>query len=186
MITLNKKQMNSPCVYRVIQGQDVLYVGYGASGMSRIFDVSISQKGRTKAFDDCTEVCVESFVDKAEAAKHEAQLIHELHPIGNGYCPKCRHYVKDHPERLQGRGVFFGKTRHAILALLLEHPEKAYSIREIERAVGICVGAVHREVTNLTKASILRRVLMGKSVYYEAETNSPFFHEMQSMVLKGA
>lgn len=178
--------MNDPCVYRVYKKQEVLYVGCGTSGMGRVFDVSPEQKGRTKAFAQCTEAIVEHFADKAEATKNEAQLIHQLHPKHNAFCPSCGYYAKRRPKRLQGSGVVFGKTRHAILSLLLGSAEKAYFVREIVRLLGIGNGAVHRELTALTNAGVLRREQKGKAVFFQAETNSPFFHEMQSMVLKGA
>lgn len=183
---ISKQQMNDPCVYRVTKNQIVLYVGCGTSGMGRVFDESPEQKGRTKAFAQCTEVDVECFADKTSALKSEAQLIHELHPKYNAYCPSCGHYSKRRPKRLQGRGVVFGKSRHAILTLLLGNEEKAYFVREIAKLTGMSIGPAHRELKNLTKANILRRTPKGKSVFFQAETNSPFFHEMKSMVEKGA
>jgi DNA-binding transcriptional ArsR family regulator len=183
---ISKQQMNDPCVYKVVKVYEVLYVGCGTSGMGRVFDISPEQKGRTKAFAQCDEVDVEYFSDKAAASSAEALLIHKLHPKHNAFCPKCGHYSKRRPKRLQGKGVVFGKTRHAILSLLLNNSEKAYFVREVARLTGVGVGATHRELKSLTKANILRRAQKGNSVFFQADTNSPFFHEMQSMVLKGA
>ena len=185
-MNISREQLTAPCVYQVLKGATVLYVGCGASGMGRVFDITTEQKGRTKAFAHCTEVSVEYFFDKTAALKNEAQLIHQLHPKHNVFCPSCEHYAKRRPKRLQGRGVVFGKTRHAILSLLLGNAEKAYFVREVVRLTGMGNGVVHRELSNLTKANILRRTPSGKSVFFQAEVNSPFFHEMQSMVLKGA
>ena len=184
---ITKQQLTIPCVYQVL-GEDasILYVGCGTSGMGRVFDISPDQKGRTKAFTECTEVMIDHFSDKAAAYSYESQLIHQLHPTHNAFCPKCGHYAKNRPKRLQGVGVVFGRTRHAMLSLLLNNPEKGYFLREVVRLLGTGHGATQRELKKLVQLGVLNRTQKGNFVFYQAEVNSPFFHEMQSMVRKGA
>lgn len=185
-MNISREQLTTPCVYQVLKGATVLYVGCGVSGMGRVFDVSPDQKGRTKAFTECTEVMIDHFSDKAAAYSYESQLIHQLHPTYNAFCPKCGHYAKNRTKRLQGVGVLFGKTRHAMLSLLLNNPEKGYFLREVVRLTGTGHGATQRELKKLVQLGVLNRTQKGSFVFYQAEVNSPFFHEMQSMVLKGA
>ncbi len=186
-ISLTSEQMNAPCVYRVLNAKrKPLYVGCGTSGMGRVFDFSPDQRGRCRAFDSCSSVGIEFFSSKEQAAQVEAAMIHQLHPKFNAFCPSCGYYSKRRPRRMQGAGVIFGKTRHQILALLLGRSEKAYYLREVARLTGLSVGLVSRELKTLTKLGVLRRRQQGKSIFYQAETESPFFHELKSMVGKGA
>jgi len=188
MITLTAEQLTAPCNYRVFDNWGhVLYVGCGVAGMGRVFDFTPEQKGRVKAFQRCSVIEVEFFRTKDRALKAEGDLIHEWHPRFNAFCPRCNHYVKKRPKRLQGRGVLFGKSRHAILSLMFENPEKAYSTREVMRLVG-SNGAAQRELKTLSQPGtcVLRRTKRGNQVFYQAETNSPYYNELRSMVLKGA
>lgn len=187
MISLTSEQLTAPCNYRVLDSRSrVLYVGCGAGGMGRVFDFTPEQKRRLKAFDCCDKVEIEFFSSKEAALKAEGDLIHQLHPKFNAFCPRCPHYAKRGPKRLQGRGLLFGKTRHAILSLLFEHPEKAFFTREVVRSTGLGTGCVQRELRNLAKICVLRREQIAGRPFYRAEIQSPFYNEMRSMVLKGA
>jgi len=187
MLSLKYSQMLAPCVYKVLDvKQHVLYVGFGSGGMGRVFDVSPDQKGRTKAFNKCDSVAVEFFPSIGSAEASEGALIHQLHPKHNAFCPRCNHYLKRRPKRFQNRGVLFGATRHRLLALLLTTPEKAYYLREIARLTGVSVGTTSRELKALVRIHVLKQVRTGHSVFFQAESASPFFNELRSMVAKGA
>ncbi len=180
-MNITKEQLTSPCVYRVLGLKGtVLYVGCGS--LSRVLDINTEQKGRAKAFATCVSVAVEFSSTKEQALLAESKLIHELHPKHNAFCPKCGYYAKRRPKRLQGKGIIFGKTKHALLELFLGKPEKGFFVREAARATGISVGTVHRELKFLAQAGILKKARH----VYQAESSSPFFRELQSMVLKGA
>src|SRR5262249_20957768 len=80
--------------------------------------------------------------------------------------------------------ALFGKTRRAILALLYGHPDESYYLREVVRSASSGQGAVQRELQRLTEGGILRRVLRGRHVYYEANRQCPIFHELHGLVVK--
>lgn len=80
--------------------------------------------------------------------------------------------------------LLFGKTRRAILSLLYGHPEESYYLRQIVRIVGFGLGAVQREVKLLTDAGIIRRRTSGHQVYFQANTDSPVFKELKSLITK--
>ncbi len=80
----------------------------------------------------------------------------------------------------------FGKTRRAILSLLYSHPDEAFYLRQLVRAAGVGLGAVQREVRRLSDAGIIRRMVRGRQVYYQANSHSPVFEELRSLVIKTA
>lgn len=80
--------------------------------------------------------------------------------------------------------TLFGKTRRAVLALLYSHTDESFYLRQIARAAGAGMGAVQREVKNLTEAGIIRRKVQGRQVYYQANPECPVYDELKSMVIK--
>ena len=82
--------------------------------------------------------------------------------------------------------ALFGKTRRAVLALLLTHPQESLYLREIVLAVGLGQGTVQRELQRLTSAGLLARRRQGHQVFYQANRNSPIFKELKSLVVKTA
>ena len=82
--------------------------------------------------------------------------------------------------------VLFGKTRRAILALLLTNPQESFYLRQIVRSAGLGQGAVQRELQHLTEAGLLLRRRQGHQVYYQANQQSPIFKELKILVVKTA
>ncbi len=80
--------------------------------------------------------------------------------------------------------VLFSKNRQAVLGLLYGHPDEQFYLREIVRAAGGGVGAIQRELRELTAAGILRRVVHGRHVYFQANHDCPVFEELRAVVLK--
>lgn len=80
--------------------------------------------------------------------------------------------------------VLFGQTRRAILGLLYGHPDEAYYLRQLARSVGRGLGAVQREVKQLTDAGIIRRTVRGRQVYYQANPECSVFPELKGLVVK--
>ncbi|MBM4431446.1 MAG: ArsR family transcriptional regulator [Chloroflexi bacterium] len=80
--------------------------------------------------------------------------------------------------------ALFGSTRQAVLGLLYTHPEQAFHMRQIARAVSAGQGAVQRELRHLTAAGILRRSVRGHQVLYQANGESPIFAELRGLVVK--
>jgi uncharacterized protein len=78
----------------------------------------------------------------------------------------------------------FGQTRGAILALLYGHPDQSFYTRQIAREVDISVGAVQRELENLSKVGLVVRNSVGSKIFYRANRDAPIFREMQALVSK--
>ena len=80
--------------------------------------------------------------------------------------------------------ALFSKNRRALLALLYGHPDQAFYLRQIVRLSGGGLGAVQRELGQLTAAGILRRTARDTLVYFQANQDCPVFEELKSMVVK--
>jgi predicted nucleotidyltransferase len=73
-----------------------------------------------------------------------------------------------------------------VLAWLLGHADEAYYLRQIARHTGTSVGAVQRELEQLTAAGLLLRTVDGRQVYFRANRNAPVFPELQGLFAKTA
>jgi predicted nucleotidyltransferase len=80
--------------------------------------------------------------------------------------------------------LIFGRTRGAILALLYGRADQTFYTRQIAREVAASVGAVQRELENLTKVGLVIRTALGSQVFYQANRDAPIFSEMHSLVNK--
>lgn len=80
--------------------------------------------------------------------------------------------------------TLFGKSRLAILSLLLvDHTRRCY-LKQIVRLTGLGVGAVQRELAALSDCGILVREPEGKQVYFHANIDCPVFDELKSIIVK--
>jgi len=80
--------------------------------------------------------------------------------------------------------ALFGKTRRVILSMLYSNTDEKFYLRQIIRAAGVGLGAVQREVKNLTDAGIILRSIQGRQAYYQANPECPLFTELKSLVVK--
>src|SRR6201987_2954491 len=80
--------------------------------------------------------------------------------------------------------LLFGRTRGAILALLFGHADQSFYTRQIAREVDASVGAVQRELENLSKVGLIVRNSVGSQVFYQANRDAPIFREIQGLVNK--
>jgi uncharacterized protein len=80
--------------------------------------------------------------------------------------------------------LLFGRTRGAILALLYGHADRSFYTRQIAREVNASVGAVQRELENLSKVGLIIRSSVGSQVFYQTNRDAPIFREMQALVNK--
>src|SRR5438105_15756539 len=80
--------------------------------------------------------------------------------------------------------LLFGRTRGAILALLFGHADQSFYTRQIAREVDASVGAVQRELENLSKVGLIVRNSVGSQVFYQANRDAPIFRELQGLVNK--
>jgi hypothetical protein len=84
---------------------------------------------------------------------------------------------------LDGLGnLLFGRTRGAILALLYGRADQSFYTRQIAREVDASVGAVQRELEDLSKVGLIIRSSVGSQVFYQANRHAPIFREMQALV----
>lgn len=82
--------------------------------------------------------------------------------------------------------ALFGRTRQALLAHLFTRPDEKFYLRELARLTKSGLGAVQREVRQLTEVGILVRTKQGKEVYFQADPSSPIFHDLKSLMIKTA
>ena len=82
--------------------------------------------------------------------------------------------------------LLFGKTRLAILTLLLPEPTRRLHLREIIRLAGAGQGSVQRELTKLVRAGVLSKTREGNLTHYQANRMCPAFDELRGLVEKTA
>ena len=80
--------------------------------------------------------------------------------------------------------TLFGKTRRAVLSLLYSHVDETFYLRQIVRAAGVGLGAVQRELKQLSDAGIIQRIVRGRQVYYQANPQCPVFVELKALLIK--
>ncbi|WP_048441555.1 nucleotidyltransferase domain-containing protein [Caenimonas sp. SL110] len=80
--------------------------------------------------------------------------------------------------------VLFPEYRRRILGLLLLRPEDALHGREIARRAGLPAGTVTRELTRLAAVGLLKREKRGNQQVYSADTASPIYSELASILRK--
>lgn len=90
------------------------------------------------------------------------------------------------PARTDAAALLFGTTRRRVLGWLLGHADEAYYLRQIARHTGTAVGAVQRELEQLTAAGLLHRTVQGRQVYFQANREAPIFPELQGLFAKTA
>ena len=82
-----------------------------------------------------------------------------------------------------GRSLF-GHTRSALLAMLYGHADQSFYVRQLVRAVGAGHGALQRELKCLTEMGLVLRRAQGNQVLYQANSQSPIFSEVKSLITK--
>jgi predicted nucleotidyltransferase len=73
-----------------------------------------------------------------------------------------------------------------VLGWLLGHADEAFYLRELVRHTGGAVGAVQRELEQLTAAGLVLRDVRGKQVYFQANQEAAIFPELQGLFAKTA
>ena len=82
--------------------------------------------------------------------------------------------------------LLLGRTRLAILSLLLTRPDRRLYLRQIIRLLGAGQGAVQRELARLVRAGILLKTREGNLAYFQANRSSPVFEELRMLIQKTA
>lgn len=87
-------------------------------------------------------------------------------------------YQRNSPQSL------FGHTRSSLLAMIYGHSEDSFYLRQLIRAIGSGHGALQRELKALTALGLIVRRPQGNQVLYQANTRSPIFAEIRSLIAK--
>jgi predicted nucleotidyltransferase len=80
--------------------------------------------------------------------------------------------------------ALFGKTRGAVLGLLLSRPDEEFHVRQVARLSGATLGPVQRELKLLAQVGILSRREVGRQILYQADPASPIRDELRGIVIK--
>lgn len=80
--------------------------------------------------------------------------------------------------------TLFGKTRRAVLSILYSHTDESFYLRQLVRIAGIGIGAMQRELKQLTDSGIIRRLRIGRQIFFQANTDCPVFKELRDLVIK--
>jgi predicted nucleotidyltransferase len=78
----------------------------------------------------------------------------------------------------------FNKTARSLMALLYGRPDEEFYINQLMKATGSGSGAIQRELKRMTEAGLIIREKKGNQVYYQANSKSPIFNELKSVVRK--
>lgn len=88
------------------------------------------------------------------------------------------------PGNLSIAEALFGKAQRAVLALLFGQPDRAFYVREVVTAAGTGASQVQKELENLARAGLVVREPRGNQVWFRANSASPVFRELKSLVAK--
>jgi predicted nucleotidyltransferase len=80
--------------------------------------------------------------------------------------------------------VLLGKTRGAVLGLLLGRPDEEFHVRQIARLSGATLGPVQRELKLLARIGVLKCREVGHQLLYGANLASPVHEELRSLIVK--
>lgn len=80
--------------------------------------------------------------------------------------------------------ALFGKTRDAVLGLLVLRPDERFHLRQVARLSGAGLGPVQRELADLVAWGIVSREQVGRQVFFQARADCPIFGQLQQLLLK--
>jgi len=80
--------------------------------------------------------------------------------------------------------LLFKDYRRRVLGLLLLHPDRQYHVREIARLTGTVAGTLHKELSRLAEAGVLKKQASGNQVLYSANRECLVFEELASILRK--
>ena len=80
--------------------------------------------------------------------------------------------------------ALFPKTRQAVLATTLMHPDRWWFLADLARHIGVPPSSLQREMESLVEVGILLRRQEGKQVYFKPDPNCPILYELQGIMAK--
>lgn len=81
-------------------------------------------------------------------------------------------------------GALFTPVQRRVLGLLFGQPERLFGSGELIRAAASGTGAVHRQLQRLEKVGLVAVTRIGNQKHYQANRQSPIFHELRGLVVK--
>jgi len=80
----------------------------------------------------------------------------------------------------------FGKARQALLSLVFARADEAHLQEALIKQAALGRGAVQRELEFLARAGVVRRMLRGRQVYFQANPDCPIYPELRGLIIKTA
>lgn len=80
--------------------------------------------------------------------------------------------------------VLFSGGQQRVLGLLFGQPDRSFYANEIERLGMTGRGALERELKRMTVSGLVTMTVIGRQKHYQANRNSPIFHELRGITLK--
>lgn len=80
--------------------------------------------------------------------------------------------------------LFTSKTRIKLLLKLFLNPSVSCYLRELSKEFDVSPNALKGELDNLSEAGYLEKEQYGRSIYFRANADHPFFPEIHSIVRK--
>jgi predicted nucleotidyltransferase len=80
--------------------------------------------------------------------------------------------------------VLFGADHRRLLGLLYMRPDESFHLREIARLTGANAGNAHRALHKFEQAGLVKAERIGNQRRYQANLESPIFHELAGIVRK--
>jgi hypothetical protein len=88
------------------------------------------------------------------------------------------------PQRKSLADALFTRTQQRVLGVLFGEPDRSFYASELIRMAGTGSGAAQRELARLEDSGLLVSHRVGHQKHYQANTASPLFGELRSIVLK--
>lgn len=81
-------------------------------------------------------------------------------------------------------GALFTSVQQRVLGLLFGQPDRRFQSAELIRLAQSGTGAVHRQLSRLAEAGLVTVTRAGNQKYYQANQDSPVFHELHGLIVK--
>jgi len=82
------------------------------------------------------------------------------------------------------KNLIGSKTRQTILKAFIDSPDTEFYTRQLASQHHISVGALHRELTNLTSAGILKARKIGNIKLFSLNKKNPLYEEIKNIIHK--
>lgn len=80
--------------------------------------------------------------------------------------------------------VLFSGVQQRVLGLLFGQPDRSFYANEIEKLGMTGRGALERELKRMTATGLITMTVIGRQKHYQANRNSPIYHELRGITLK--